>query len=239
VTVDECLAGAFTFNGQRGPALKILFVHRDIVTQLIQRLCQRLQQLKIGMPWEPGVAVTPLAEPSKPDYLDDCLEDALDHGAAVMNVNGGQRHYSLFSPAIVYPVTEQMKLYREEQFGPLLPIVPFHHLDEPIRYLTESNYGQQVSLFSENPDQMAYLLDALMHQVSRVNLNGQSQREPDSLPFTGRKDSAEGILSLAAALDAFSIRTVMTTPQTAANQQLVQQILHGRKSAYLTTDFIF
>ncbi|MDF7813967.1 aldehyde dehydrogenase family protein [Hymenobacter sp. YC55] len=237
--VEECLAGAFCFNGQRGPALKILFVHRAIVTQFIQRLCDRLKQAKIGMPWETDVVFTPLTEPNKPDYLEDCLDDALELGAAIMNVNGGVRFHSLFYPAVVYPVTEHMKLYREEQFGPLLPIVPFDELDEPIRYIAESSHGQQVSLFGQDPDRMAYLLDALVHQVSRINLNGQSQREPDSLPFTGRKDSAEGTLSVADTLDAFSIRAVVTAPQTLANQELVQHILHGHKSRFLATDFIF
>jgi glyceraldehyde-3-phosphate dehydrogenase (NADP+) len=156
-----------------------------------------------------------------------------------MNVNGSVRYHSLFYPALVYPVSEHMKLYREEQFGPLLPIVPFDELDEPIRYVAESSHGQQVSLVGQDPDQMAYLLDALVHQVSRINLNGQSQREPDSLPFTGRKDSAEGTLSVADTLDAFSIRAVVTAPQTPANQQLVQHILYGHKSRFLATDFIF
>ncbi len=237
--VEECLAGAFRFNGQRGPALKILFVHRAVVTQFIQRLSEQLNQAKIGMPWEADVVFTPLAEPGKPDYLEDCLDDALAHGAAVMNVNGGVRYRSLFYPAIVYPVTEQMKLYREEQFGPLLPIVPYDELEEPLRYVAESSHGQQVSLFGQSPDQVAYLIDALVHQVSRINLNGQSQREPDSLPFTGRKDSAEGTLSVADTLDAFSIRAVVTAPQTPTNQELVQHILHGHKSRFLSTDFIF
>ena len=237
--VEECLAGAFRFNGQRGPALKILFVHRSIVTQFIHRLSERLNQAKIGMPWEANVVFTPLTEPNKPDYLEDCLDDALEQGAAVMNANGGVRYHSLFYPALVYPVSEHMKLYREEQFGPLLPIVPFDELDEPIRYVAESSHGQQVSLFGQNPDQLAYLLDALVHQVSRINLNSQSQREPDSLPFTGRKDSAEGTLSVTDTLDAFSIRAVVTAPQTPANQKMVQQILYGHKSRFLATDFIF
>ena len=239
VTVEECLAGAFAFNGQRSTALKILFVHRSVVTQLIQRLSERLTQLKLGMPWDPAVTFTPLAEPGKPDYLEDCLDDALEHGAAVMNVNGGVRHRSLFFPAIVYPVTEHMRLYREEQFGPLLPIVPFDELDEPLRYVADSSHGQQVSLFGQDPDRLAYLIDALVHQVSRINLNSQSQREPDSLPFTGRKDSAEGTLSVVDTLDAFSIRAVVTARQNTANQQLVQHILHGHKSRFLSTDFVF
>jgi glyceraldehyde-3-phosphate dehydrogenase (NADP+) len=150
--------------------------------------------------------------------LEECLDDALAHGAAVMNVNGGVRYHSLSYPALVYPVSEHMKLYREEQFGPLLPIVPFDELDEPIRYVAESSHGQQVSLFRQDPDQMAYLRDVLVHQVSRIKLNGQSQREPDSLPFTGCKDSAEGTFSVADTPDAFSIRAVVTAPQTPANQ---------------------
>jgi glyceraldehyde-3-phosphate dehydrogenase (NADP+) len=62
---------------------------------------------------------------------------------------------------------------------------------EFLNYVTQSNYGQQVSLFGRDPDKFIKLIDPLANQVCRINLNAQCQRGPDTLPFTGRKDSAE------------------------------------------------
>jgi len=66
----------------------------------------------------------------------------------VVNPNGGEAFESFVYPAIVYPVSKEMKLYREEQFGPVIPVVPFSDVEEPIAYLIESTHGQQVSVFS-------------------------------------------------------------------------------------------
>ena len=69
--------------------------------------------------------------------------------------------------------------------------------------MINSNYGQQVSIFGSDPDQIARLIDPLVNQVCRVNINSQCQRGPDTFPFTGRKDSAEGTLSVSDASAGF------------------------------------
>ena len=102
-----------------------------------------------------------------------------------------------------------------------------------------SPYGQQISLFGTDPRQLAHLVDALVNSVCRINLNSQCRRGPDAWPFTGRKDSAEGTLSVSDALRAFSIRTVVATTATDANQDLVGEIVTRRLSSFLTTDFLF
>jgi glyceraldehyde-3-phosphate dehydrogenase (NADP+) len=81
-------------------------------------------------------------------------------------------------------------------------------------------------------------VDALVNQVCRVNINSQCQRGPDAFPFTGRKDSAEGTLSVSDALRVFSIRTVVATRGTEPNKELLRHIVRERSSAFLSTDFI-
>src|SRR5690606_12308545 len=171
-----------------------------------------------------GVALTPLPEVNKPAYLKECLEDAKAHGAKVINEHGGEVCQSFFYPADVYPVNAQMKLYREEQFGPVIPVIPFDDLEEPIEYLLESPHGQQVSIFRNNHAVISSLIDPLVNQVSRVNINCQCQRGPDTFPFTGRKDSAEGTLSVVDALRSFSIRSLVATKNTDTNKKVLNEI---------------
>ncbi len=236
--VAECAMGSLSFNGQRCTALKILFVHKSIVEQFIQKFLAEVKKLKPGMPWDTGVGLTPLPEPGKTDYLKGLVDNAKQHGASVMNENGGVMLNSFFYPAVLYPVNERMSVYHEEQFGPVIPIVPFENEDEPIRYVLNSNFGQQVSIFGQDSKRIARLMDAFVNQVGRINLNTQCQRGPDSFPFNGRKDSAEGTLSIADALRVFSIRTLVATKGTDNNKQIISTIIHNRESAFLSTDYI-
>jgi glyceraldehyde-3-phosphate dehydrogenase (NADP+) len=236
--VKECVLGALSYNGQRCTALKMLFVHRDIVDAFIANFSDAVDRLKRGMPWEAGVCITPLPETNKTGYLTELIDDARAKGARVVNRSGGSVEHTFMSPAIVYPVEPGMRLYSEEQFGPVVPIAPFLNIDEPMNYVIKSNYGQQVSLFGSDPKIIADLIDPLVNQVCRVNINSQCQRGPDTFPFTGRKDSAEGTLSVSDALRVFTIRTLVAAKETDANRQIIKSIVTERSSKFLSTDFI-
>jgi glyceraldehyde-3-phosphate dehydrogenase (NADP+) len=238
LAVRESLLGSLSFNGQRCTALKIMFVHRSRVDEYLARLSDEIGRLRIGMPWEDGVSLTPLPEPGKPKYLRELIEDAEAKGARVANDLGGTVNGTFVYPAALYPVNESMRAYREEQFGPVVPVLAFADIEEPIRYMVESNYGQQVSVFGTDPDVIAALIDPLVNQVCRVNLNSQCQRGPDTFPFTGRKDSAEGTLSVTDALRVFSIRTLVAAKEGDLNEGLINAIVREHKSNFLSTDFI-
>ncbi len=239
LAVQETVLGSLSFNGQRCTALKIIFVHKNIAREFLHQLKEAVGKLKYGMPWEKDVSLTPLPEPHKPAYLQEIIEDAKQHGAEVVNENGGATVASFVYPAIVFPVNDKMKLYREEQFGPVIPVVPYDSLEEPIQYLIESPHGQQVSIFSSNSDEVATSIDELVNQVSRVNINCQCQRGPDVFPFTGRKDSAEGTLSVVDALRSFSIRSLVATKLNENNKHLLNEIVNGHESNFLSTKYIF
>jgi glyceraldehyde-3-phosphate dehydrogenase (NADP+) len=237
--VSECVTGSLSFNGQRCTALKILLVHEDIIGSFIEKFKEQVSKIKPGMPWENGVGLTPLPEPGKVDYLKGLVDDAQKHGANVVNENGGEILETFFYPAILYPVNDKMRVYYEEQFGPVIPIMPFSDDEEVIRYVVNSNFGQQVSIFGTDSKRVAHLMDAFVNQVGRINLNTQAQRGPDSFPFNGRKDSAEGTLSVSDALRVFSIRTLVATKNTDSNKQMISTIIRNRESAFLSTDYIF
>ncbi len=239
LTVRECLLGTLSFNGQRCTALKMLLVHQSIAEAFLRRLAEELDKVRIGMPWENGVQITPLAEEGAPAYLAECIADAVSHGARVINAGGGESSASLFRPALVFPVSQEMRLYNEEQFGPVIPVMPFEDIQTALDYVIESDYGQQVSIFGSNPSQIAALIDPLVNQVCRVNINAQCQRGPDTFPFTGRKDSAEGTLSVTDALRSFSIRSMVAAKRCETTTHLLDDIVVNRRSKFLNTGFVF
>ena len=238
IAVSECINGALAFNGQRCTALKLIFVHRSLVDEFLRRFCQKVELLKVGLPWEPDAYITPLPEPGKPAYLQELVDDAIAKGARIQNEGGGRSDRSFYFPTVLYPVSKGMRIYAEEQFGPVVPVIAFDSVEEPVDYIVQSHYGQQVSIFSNDADQIASLVDPLINQVCRININTKCQRGPDNYPFNGRKDSAEGTLSVGDALRVFSIRTMVATRDTEENRTLFTEILEGRKSNFLSTDFL-
>ncbi|MDP5188317.1 NADP-dependent glyceraldehyde-3-phosphate dehydrogenase [Rheinheimera baltica] len=238
-TVKECVAGCLSFNGQRCTALKILFVQQSRAAELVDKLSSAISELKAGMPWQQGVAITPLPEPGKTQFLTELLEDALDKGAKLHNPGGGQTSASLFTPALLYPVNSSMRLYNEEQFGPLVPVVPYNDINEVIDYVVNANFGQQLSIFGQDPQQVGELVDIFANQVGRININSQCQRGPDSFPFNGRKDSAEGTLSVVDALRQFSTPTLVAAKYQDGDIDFVKQMVKARSSHFLSTDFLF
>ncbi len=237
--VSECVAGSLSYNGQRCTALKIIFVQENILELFIKKFVDGVSKLKCGMPWEKDVKITPLPEPGKTDYLTGLLNDAKLLGASVLNENGGEVNDTFFYPAVLHPVNSQMRIYSEEQFGPLVPIVSYKNIEEVIDYVVQSNFGQQLSIFGKDSKLIGHLIDEMANQVGRININAQCQRGPDVFPFNGRKDSAEGTLSVNDALRAFSIRILISTKDNAVNKEIVQTIVREHQSNYLRLDYIF
>ena len=238
LVVEECITGTLSFNGQRCTALKVLYVHESVVEEFNRRFSYKVDRLKFGNPWEAGTTLTPLPEKDKPAYIQQLIDDALKKGAKVLNNKGGEMSENFIFPAVLYPVTKAMRVYKEEQFGPVIPIVSFSNIDEPLDDMAESNYGQQVSLFGKNIHTLSPLIDTLVNLVCRVNLNSSCQRGPDVYPFTGRKDSAYRTLSVHDALRSFSIRTFVASKDSDYNKAILKELLEKKTSNFISTDYI-
>jgi glyceraldehyde-3-phosphate dehydrogenase (NADP+) len=238
LTISECISGSLSFNGQRCTALKVLYVHESIAEEFTSRFSAAVDALKFGNPWEDKVFLTPLPEVEKPAYLKALIEDAQSKGAKILNKKGGEISENYIWPAVLFPVNSSMSIFHEEQFGPLVPIVPFSNIETPLNDMANSNYGQQVSLFGNEVDTLAPLIDTLVNLVCRVNLNSACQRGPDVYPFTGRKDSAMATLSVHDALRSFSIRTFLASKDNELNNAILTKLIETRSSNFVSTDYI-
>ncbi|MCC6748862.1 MAG: aldehyde dehydrogenase family protein [Deltaproteobacteria bacterium] len=209
--VDQLLEGALGFNGQRCTAEKILFVPRSLAAELKPLLKERMAAYEPAMPWRKGAKITPLVEPGKAGAMQAYVDDALGKGAELLS--GGSSYQSVMRPALLWGVTDQMTIAKEEQFGPVVPVVIYDDLREVYRWHRNTPFGQQVSVFGPEKD-VARVAERLEVSVARVNQNHTSQRSPDSFPFTGTRFSGLGTLSLRDALVSFS-RPVVKSARTA------------------------
>jgi glyceraldehyde-3-phosphate dehydrogenase (NADP+) len=238
LSVNECIAGSLSFNGQRCTALKLIYVHDDIKDKFISRFSEKIDALIFGNPWDEDVSLTPLPESDKINYIQELIDDALKNGAKIINKKGGEISENFIYPAVLHPVNKSMRVFKEEQFGPVIPIISFNKIEEPLEQIADSKYGQQVSLFGKNVNSLAPLIDTLVNLVCRVNLNSSCQRGPDVFPFTGRKDSAVSTLSVHDALRSFSIRTFVASKDNPYNNAILEELLESKKSNFISTDYI-
>ena len=237
-TIKECISGTLSYNGQRCTALKVLYVHESIVDEFNKRFSEAVDALKFGLPWEDGVFLTPLPEPGKPAYIQELIKDAVNKGAKIMNKRGGELTENYSFPAVLYPVNDKMSVYHEEQFGPVVPVISYSDINEPLDAMATSDYGQQVSLFGRDVRKLAPLIDVLANLVCRVNLNSACQRGPDVYPFTGRKNSAVGTLSVYDALRSFSIRTFVAAKDTPYNNEILDALMDSKESNFVNTEYL-
>ena len=184
------------------------------------------------------VGYSKLLASSREQAYSRMIEDAKAKGAKVLNKKGGEKSTNYTFPAVLYPVTEEMKVYQEEQFGPVIPIVSYKEIDEPLDAMAASEYGQQVSLFGRDIRKIGPLIDTLANLVCRVNLNSACQRGPDVYPFTGRKNSAVSTLSVYDALRSFSIRTFVASKDTAYNKEILESLLNSETSNFVSTEYL-
>lgn len=235
LAVKECVKGALSYNGQRCTAIKMIFVHKSVSEEFRSKFVKAVDALVLDHP-ATDCALTPLPQPGKVGEMQEYVDDAVAKGAKVINERAGKVNETSYFPAVLFPVNKEMRIFHEEQFGPVVPIIEYQDLEEVMRCIAMSDYGQQASLFSENHSTVAYAIDHMVNQVCRVNINALCQRGPDHLPFTGRKDSAKATLSVHDALRAFSIRTLVASGLD--QKELVGEIIKAGESNFMTTDYL-
>ncbi len=238
LAVDECLKGSLSYNGQRCTALKVIYVHKKVKEKFLKMFNKKVDALKIKNPDQDDAFITPLPDPNQPKYLKELIDDACQKGAKIVNSKGGEIGQNFVFPTVLHPVTNEMRIFHEEQFGPVIPIIEFDDINVPLNDMSNSNYGQQASVFGENANELGPLIDTLVNLVCRVNLNSSCQRGPDIFPFTGRKNSAVSTLSIYDALRTFSIRTFVASKDNFSNNKLISDMTKTNKSAFISTEYL-
>jgi glyceraldehyde-3-phosphate dehydrogenase (NADP+) len=219
-TVSAMLKGALGFNGERCTAEKIIYVPREKAKEFADKMAKAVSELKLGMPWDNGAQITPLAEDGKVKAMHELLDDAAMHGGKVINAQGGTAFESIMRPAVVYPVTPDMRLFHEEQFGPIVPIVPYDDIKQVMEWEKSSRFGQQASVWGSK-EAAKQIAPQMARLVGRVNLNGISERSPDSFGFGATDQSGSGTRSYRDAIEFFTRKAIIQGTDEAAVDAMV------------------
>lgn len=203
----EIVSGAYSYSGQRCTAIKRVLVTEDIADELVKKMLDQVQKLKVGNP-EDGCEVTPLINTKSADFVQELIEDAINKGATLLC--GNKRIDNLIYPTLFDNVTTDMRLAWEEPFGPVLPIIRVKDMDEAIIIANKSQYGLQSSVFTQNINHAFYVANKL--EVGAVQINNKSERGPDHFPFSGVKASGMGTQGIRYSIEAMSrLKSIVLT----------------------------
>jgi len=200
LTAENIVSGAFSYSGQRCTAVKRILVIDSIADDLIERILEKMKQLKVGNPLEMDADIVPLISTPAADFVMELIEDANKKGAKLLT--GGTREGNLITPTLYDNVTTDMRLAWEEPFGPVLPVIRVKDKDEAIEIANDSEYGLQSAVFTENINDAFYVANRL--EVGTVQVNHKTERGPDHFPFMGVKSSGIGTQGIRYSIEAMS-----------------------------------
>ena len=180
----------FLNTGQACICPNRIFVHRSIADEFTAVLRERIEKLRPGNGLTDGVTVGPLIDNAALDKMAAHVEDAVDRGASL--VCGGKRIPGtgcFWEPTLLTDVTPEMRIYREETFGPIAPVVTFDDDDQAIAMANDTNYGLASYVYTRDLSRAVRTAEAL--QFGMVGINDINPTSA-AVPFGGIKDSGLG-----------------------------------------------
>lgn len=190
-SVSKIYAKRFKTCGQTCDALKRLIVHHSIFDEVVDRLKKEIESKKVGDPENPETDIGSLVAKRQLTLLESQVKDATDKGAIVVmgghspdNLNG-----AYYLPTILTNVNKDMRVWKEEVFGPVLSIIPFKGEEEAVEFANDTIYGLGAVVFTKNKERAKRVASRI--EAGTVEINNAIHWLSCN-PFGGYKRSGMG-----------------------------------------------
>ncbi|UOF92493.1 NAD-dependent succinate-semialdehyde dehydrogenase [Fodinisporobacter ferrooxydans] len=192
--VEGLFESKYRTSGQMCICTNRLYVHESVLDSCTEKLVERLKRSKIGDGRNKDTEIGPLVNEKGLSKVLDHIQDAKDKGGYI--VYGGNRltegEYAngfYVEPTVIVNITNEMKIYNEETFGPVVPIIPFKDEDEVIELANDSNYGLAAYVYTQNNSRCFRMAESLEYGIVGINDGAPTQTQA---PFGGFKESGIG-----------------------------------------------
>ncbi|MDK2796839.1 MAG: succinate-semialdehyde dehydrogenase / glutarate-semialdehyde dehydrogenase [Tepidiphilus sp.] len=188
--VQGALASKYRNTGQTCVCANRLLVQDGVYERFAAKLAEAVSQLKVGPGLAEGTNQGPLIDENAVRKVEEHIADAVSKGARILT--GGKRHPlggTFFEPTILADVTPQMKVAREETFGPVAPLFRFHTEEEAIRMANDTEFGLAAYFYTESSSRVWRVGGALEYGIVGINTGLIST---EVAPFGGMKASGIG-----------------------------------------------
>jgi acyl-CoA reductase-like NAD-dependent aldehyde dehydrogenase len=197
--VDAAAFGAFMHMGQICMSTERIIVDNKIADAFVGKLSAKANSLPYGDP-RGKVVLGSLVSAQSADRMQELLDDAVKQGAKL--VAGGKRSGTVWSATLLDHVNPQMKIYREESFGPVKSIIRVDGDDEAVSVANDTEYGLSSAVFSQNIQRAMGIAKRI--QAGICHINGPTVNDEAQMPFGGTKDSGYGRFGGGAAIAEFT-----------------------------------
>ncbi len=181
---------SFVNSGQVCMAIKRIYAHEHIYDALCDALAEEARKARVGSGLDPATQFGPIQNEEQYKKVVDILADTRRSGARILaggEVPRGPGYF--FPPTIVAGIDEESRLVREEQFGPIVPVLRFHDIDDAVRRANDTRFGLSGSVWSHDPERAASIAARLEVGTAWVN---QHRATAATVPFGGAKESGIG-----------------------------------------------
>jgi acyl-CoA reductase-like NAD-dependent aldehyde dehydrogenase len=197
--------GGYYQAGQSCISVQRVLVQSEVYEDFANRLVKQVESLKVGDPMDPTVDVGPVIQRSEVDRIDSWVKEAVSQGATVLT--GGEGEGPMYQPTLIADVRPEMKVCREEVFGPVVTISPYQTFDEAIGVVNQSRFGLQAGVFTNDINRAFEAHRSI--DVGGVIVNDVSAFRADQMPYGGSKDSGFGREGLRFAMEEMTEPRIM------------------------------
>jgi acyl-CoA reductase-like NAD-dependent aldehyde dehydrogenase len=197
--------GGYYQAGQSCISVQRVLVQSEIYDEFARRLVKEIESLKVGDPMDPTVDVGPVIDRGNVERIDAWVREAVAEGAEVLT--GGTADGPFFAPTLLSRVDPEMKVCREEIFGPVVTISPYQTFEEALERVSDSKFGLQAGVFTNDVNRAFQAHREL--EVGGVILNDVSAFRADQMPYGGSKDSGFGREGLRFAMEEMTEPRIM------------------------------
>ena len=208
LALDGAVWGAFGTSGQRCTATSRLILHRDIKEEFTHLLLERVHQLRLGLGTNPQTEVGPLINSAQLQRVSHYLEIARAEGTKVLiggevANTGSLEHGFFFQPTVLDEVTPEMRVAKEEIFGPVVALIEVSSFEEAIAILNNTPYGLSSSVYTRDVNLAFQAMRDIEAGITYIN--GPTIGAEVHLPFGGMKQTGNGHREVGTtALDVFT-----------------------------------
>jgi acyl-CoA reductase-like NAD-dependent aldehyde dehydrogenase len=180
-------------------------VQSEVYEDFSARLVKQVESLKTGDPMDPTVDVGPVIDKDNVERIDAWVKEAVSQGAEVLT--GGTADGPLYYPTLLSQVEPEMKVCREEIFGPVVTISPYQTFEQALELVNDSRFGLQAGVFTSDLNRAFQAHREL--EVGGVIVNDISAFRADQMPYGGSKESGFGREGLRFAMEEMTEPRIM------------------------------
>jgi acyl-CoA reductase-like NAD-dependent aldehyde dehydrogenase len=186
--VNAATFGSFMHQGQICMSVERVIVHESVAKEFTEKFVANTKKLKVGNPREMANCIGPIINQKQLDKIREQVDDAVARGAKVLC--GGKHQGLFFEPTVMTNVTPDMKIMREETFGPVAPVITVSSEDEAVAIANDSEYGLSAGIITRNEERGLRVARRL--HTGMAHINDSSVNDEPHVPFGGVRSSGLG-----------------------------------------------